>query len=281
MSLTEEQIEIRKTGIGASEAPMVLGVSPHGGPVALFLRKLGLAEFETTDAQELGNFLEDGIANFYAWKTGARVEKVNKTFRHPKISSVLASPDRWVFTKDGRRKLLQIKLVGTHMAYHWNQGVPDYVQVQCQQEMEVMGVAENDVCAVLGGTEPKIQTIYRDEELGADIAEADRRFWNDYILTRTHPEPDGSEAADQMLKGMFPKSRPLEMIDSDLELDALATDLFLARASAAKQSLIEQKIKARIGDAEGVKGPWWKATWASNAKGNRTFLFKPAKGYQP
>jgi putative phage-type endonuclease len=273
--LTPEQIEMRKTGIGASESPMIMGESPHGGPIDLYLKKVGLAVEETTAAQKIGNYLEAGVAEYYAAEMGVRLTPAT-TLRHPELPWYLATPDRWV---NGRQKLLQIKMVGQWMAHHWrddDDGIPDYVRIQVTQEMDVAGVQLCDVCAVLGGTEPRIYQVEYDAELASYIREMVRSFWFDHILAREPPPVDGTESAHDLLKRLYPIHRAV-MLDATDEAESLVSELRAAKVAVARgehiESLVEQKLKLLIGDAEGMRGPDWAITWRTNKAGARPFLF--------
>lgn len=273
MSLTPEQIEMRKTGIGASETPMLVGESPHGGAIDVYLRKLGLAQEMQTDAQELGNLLEDGIVRWYEKKVGATCSPAT-TLRHPHAPISLATPDRFV---NGRQKLLQIKLVGTWMAWHWDgDRPPPYVLVQVQKEMEVADVDLCDVAALIGGTDPRIYQVERDRELGAALVDIDADFWAAHIAPRIPPAVDGSRSATEMLKILHPRhaERRLEVTPDLSELVEQLRISARAETLAARQYLLaEQRIKAIMGDAQSARGDDWTITWRNNVTGARVFRF--------
>ncbi|MDQ3097679.1 MAG: YqaJ viral recombinase family protein [Chloroflexota bacterium] len=277
MSLSPQSIAVRATGIGASEAPMVLGESPHGGPVALYMRKLGLETVMSTDAQMMGNILEDGMAKFYEQTRGVKVRAYKRTLRHPKHHCVLATPDRRVV---GRRRLVQIKIVGQWMAHHWRDdedGIPDYTRIQVQQEMAVTGIEWCDVAALICGTEPRIYQVAFDPELADLIIAADIAFWRDHVEPRIPPEPDGTEKYSDLLAALYPRDRT-PMIEATPELDAIAKKLARARSEskrwATEKELREQEMKVLLGETEGARGVDWTVTWKANAKGARSFLFK-------
>lgn len=273
MSLTPEQLEMRKTGIGASETPMLVGESPHGNAIDVYLRKLGLAQEVHTDAQELGNLLEDGIVRWYEKKVGATCSPAT-TLRHPRAPISLATPDRFV---NGRQKLLQIKLVGTWMAWHWDgDRPPPYVLVQVQKEMEVADVELCDVAALIGGTDPRIYQVVRDREMGEALLEIDADFWTTHIAPKIPPPVDGSRSATEMLKRIHPRhgERKLELTP---DLSALVEELRTSardESSAAKRYMLaEQRIKTMMADAQSVRGDDWTITWRTNAIGARVFRF--------
>jgi len=275
MSLTEAQKLLRREGIGASESPMILGESPFGGPIDLYLRKLGLADEIETTAQKVGNVLEAGIATLYEQETSS-VCTESTTLRHPDLPWYLATPDRWV---NGRAKLLQIKVVGHWMAHHWSDaedGYPDYVRIQVTQEMDVAGAEYCDIAALIDGTDFRIYQVPFDPELAAGIRESVRSFWFDHIVPRIPPHVDGTKSADALLRALYPKHRA-PMMTATLDAERWAQELRTAKGSLARwtavESKAEQEIKKLLGDAEGMRGEDWHCTWKTSARGVRTFLF--------
>ncbi len=64
-------IEIRRTGLGASDAAAACGIDPYKTTLRLYLEKTGeLPPDEETDALRIGKIFEPGILEFFSWKTG-------------------------------------------------------------------------------------------------------------------------------------------------------------------------------------------------------------------
>jgi predicted phage-related endonuclease len=234
---------------------------------------MGLDIREDSDAMELGNIIEDAAAQLYRKKTGYETANFG-TMRHPQHPWMLATPDLFVF---GHRRLAQIKLVGAWMAHHWAEGVPDYVLVQVQHEMEVCDAEFCDVVAIIGGTEFRITEVERDREMGRDLVEVCRSFWERHIVTGEMPPPDGSDIASAAIKAKYQfKRQELLAATPEIERDAkawLAADESIRRAEKV-QATAEQRIKKFIGDAAGVEGESFKATWKPTKTGTRVFRMK-------
>jgi len=275
VSLSTEQLEMRRKGIGASESPCLVGVSPFGGPIGVWAKKMGLFTERPTDAMDLGNYLEEGILRMYADKTKRQIMGFG-TVTHPKHPWMLCTPDGAAF---GERRIVQVKLVGSWMASHWEEGVPDYVEVQVQHEMEVCDVPVCDVVAVLGGTEYRCIEVKRDRSVGRDLVEICHAFWKDHVLTGEMPEPDGGEEARATIGARW-KHRDEKMIAATPELERLGIAWLVEdekiRAAEKAQSLIEQKLKIAIGEHEGIEGESFRATWKENKAKKRVFLLKEA-----
>ena len=275
MTLTVEQERERMNWIGASEVPCLLKISPFGNEISVWCSKMGIDIRETTDAMDLGNFLEPGIARMYAAKSERTVMPWTSVV-HPKHPFMGCTPDLIAF---GERRIAQIKLVGAWMAHHWDdEDVPEYVQCQVQAEMEVCDVPVCDVVAVIGGTDYRVYTIERDRELGGYLVEVCRKFWTDHVLTREMPTIDSSPQAEAALRALYARgTRP--MIDSSQESDEAARAYLAAHQDESKakeaKTLAGNRLKALLGDHEGIDGDSYKVRWsAPNEKGTRTFTCK-------
>jgi predicted phage-related endonuclease len=236
---------------------------------------MGLEIKEQTDAMEIGNFLEDGIGRLYSHKTGYKTAQFG-TIRHAKYPWMLCTPDLCVF---GQRRLAQVKIVGAFMAHHWLDGVPDYVLVQVQHEMEVCDADVCDVVALIGGTDLRIVAVERDRAMGADLVDVCRSFYEKHVVTGEMPDPDGSDTATAAIKARFRKDGPA-MVVATPEVEAYAKAWLQAdatiRDAEKRQALAEQHIKLAIGENAGIEGESFRVTWKATKKGTRTFLLKEA-----
>ena len=167
---------IRRTMIGASDAPKVMGLSTWEGstPLDLYLDKLGLTERgEMGEAAEWGLILEPVILQQYATRSGHIIvgrnhdgevvrfhpdtwqgptapdeEKFLDTLRHAEHDFIGCHLDGLVLGNAGYRlgqviALVEAKTAGTWMAERWNlddelnDEIPDEYVVQCQHESMV------------------------------------------------------------------------------------------------------------------------------------------------
>jgi putative phage-type endonuclease len=89
---TPEWLEMRKKYIGASDAPIIMGVSPWATPLQLWERKLNLCEEKTqTQAMKSGNDLEPIARENFEKIAGVSV--VPKVIFHPRNKWMMASMD--------------------------------------------------------------------------------------------------------------------------------------------------------------------------------------------
>ncbi len=274
MSLTAEQLLARRHFVGASETPCLMGLSPFGTVHSVWAEKMGIVDDVPTDAMNAGNYLEEGLGRWYADETKHSVAHFGSVV-HPRYPFMGCTPDLCVF---GERRIAQIKLVGMWMAHHWDDDVPEYVQVQVQHEMEVCDVDVCDIVALIGGTDFRIIPVERDRELGAYLVEICRNFMRDFVEPRVVPEVDSSGHAERMLKALYRRDTS-EILPATPETDRLArawlhADKVLGAADDARKLLTNQ-LKAIVGNAKGVDGESYRIRWGTTATGARPFTCKP------
>ncbi len=153
---TEEWLEARQQGIGASESAAVRGASPYSGPLDVYTSKVHPnKEDKNSDAILAGHLLEETVSRIHEEQTGAEVFAptdfleepftAHALWHHPERPFILATPERIVTDADRGAYLLEIKTVGPHTIREWAKGPPLYVRIQVQQQLDVLGVDECDV----------------------------------------------------------------------------------------------------------------------------------------
>jgi putative phage-type endonuclease len=260
MSLSKEQLAHRSESLGASEMPAVAEIDPFSSPHDVFARKTGLVEPDETFQSLLGNRIEDLIADIYREQSGVDLLPCG-TMTHSKQPWLTATPDRKVV---GQRRLVELKNVGYRMVDRWEDGVPEYVVVQCQVQMGVTGFDAVDVATLLGGRDFVVHTVERDDEMFASLLVIGKRFWFDHVVPKVPPRIDGSESALRYLQARHPRNFGT-MLPATPESDLLASVAAesrrkLARAESEKEEA-ENRLRALIGDHDGIRGEAWKATW--------------------
>lgn len=78
----EEWLQLRKTGIGGSEAGAVCGLNPYAGPMSVYRDKTSdVVEDRDNEAMRQGRDLEDYVARRFAEETGLKVRRSRKMYR--------------------------------------------------------------------------------------------------------------------------------------------------------------------------------------------------------
>lgn len=269
----DDWLEVRKTGIGSSDAAAAVGLNPYQSQLELWLVKTGrdggLPKVDPHDEESpmyWGNILEPIVAAHYTRRTGNRVRKINAVLQHPDSDKawMLANIDREVIGV-GEVQILECKTAGINGARLWKEGVPEYVQLQVHHQLAVTGKQAADVAVLLGGQHLEIHRIERDEVLIRNLVQLEREFWH-FVETDTPPPADGSESADLALRCLYPQDSGTTVdFSQDRILSATFSDLVALRESIAEQEKLEAKLKQSlqqaIGSASGAVFETGEVTW--------------------
>lgn len=287
IGLTEEQLALRRTGIGGSEIAAVAGLDPYRTALDVYLAKVEGWMEPLTAPMERGIFLEDGIANWYAHRTGRALRAVG-TIRHPRHPLMLCTPDRLAGpapdTDETLELDLSIKAPGPYVREQWGDpgtdDVPQHYLVQEQWELAILRALWPDqvsstahLAAPIDG-DLRVYVIREDVEIQEMLREAAERFWRDHVERREPPPIDGSPSCAAWLKRKFSRDTG-PMLEASAEQDLLAVELQEAeRAAAAADERVElakNRLKAGIGEAAGLQGPFGRVTWKANKNNVRSF----------
>ena len=250
----------RREGIGGSDVAAIFGLNPWKGPLAVWLEKKGQTpEREATERMEIGEWMEDSIAQLFAKRTGYVVKPCNVILQHPKHTFMLASVDRWVEDETGEEGVLEVKNIGEYMAEDWEDGkVPDYYGLQVHHYLAVSGKRYAWIAPLIGGNRLKPIRIARDDRLIDELIEGERKFWQ-LVESNTPPAIDDSKEAETVLRLIHPASTAGKSITLEGEQQAIYKKMLMAR-TAFKQ--IEQEIQGyknllmeKMGDAEAAYIP--------------------------
>ncbi|WP_424953084.1 YqaJ viral recombinase family protein, partial [Comamonas aquatica] len=165
----DDWLEVRRTGIGSSDAAAAVGLNPYQSQLELWMLKTGKGDLlpaidplDDTSPMFWGTLLEPIVAAHYTKRTGNKVRRVNAVLQHPEHAWMLANVDREVVGA-GDVQILECKTAGIHSARLWRDGVPEYVQLQVMHQLAVTGHRAADVAVLIGGQELQIFRIERDE----------------------------------------------------------------------------------------------------------------------
>jgi len=248
----EEWLKWRRRGIGSSDAAAVAGLSPWKSPMAVWLEKTSQVPDEPeTEAMYWGKRLEDLVAEEFTRRTGLRTRRRKAILQHREHPFMIADLDRVVV---GTGYPVECKTTSQYMQDAWEADkIPDHYMIQLQHQMAVVGAEKGFFAVLIGGREFRWFQIERDEELIGYLIEIERRFW-ELVEARTPPEPDGSEAATEMLKHLYPEARPDSRTILPEEAKQFLADYDEARAVVEKwQRRMDEaanRLKALLGDHE-------------------------------
>ncbi|MBO1111837.1 YqaJ viral recombinase family protein [Bordetella petrii] len=249
-------LEVRKTGIGGSDAAAAVGLSPYKSQLELWMEKTGRdadlpkpGPKDTTEPIHWGTLLEPIVAAAYTHQTGRKVRKVNAVLQHPEVPFMLANLDREVIAAPGVQ-ILECKTAGEFGARLWKEGVPEYAQLQVQHQLAVTGKQAADVVVLLCGQRLEVHRIQRDDELIARLIELEAQFWK-YVTTDTPPPADGSESAELALRCLYQGNSSTVDFSDDRGLSTTFADLVALRADIKAKETQAEKFKQTLLQAMG------------------------------
>ena len=147
-----EWLELRKTGIGGSDAGAVCGLNPYSSPMKLFYDKTSdKVEELDNEAVRQGHDLEDYVARRFMEATGLKVRRSNYMYRSVEYPFMIADVDRLIVGEDAG---LECKTASAYNADKWKDGkIPLHYVMQCYHYMAVTGKRVWYIAAVILGRE--------------------------------------------------------------------------------------------------------------------------------
>ena len=258
----EEWLKYRKRGLGGSDAGAVCGLNPYRTAMQVYQDKI-TEDIEEIDneAMRQGREFEDYVARRFMEATGKKVRKANFMYYDENHPFMLADVDRMIV---GENAGLECKTASPYMAEKWKDGkIPLSYQIQCLHYMSVCHADAWYIAVLIYGREFKYYKIERDEEMIADLIKIEENFWNEHVLKRIMPEPDGSELADSVIAEYFRKSRAETILLTGFD-EKLGRRQELAEqieTMAAEKRQIEQELKLYLGEAEIAENEQYRVSW--------------------
>lgn len=241
--LTPAQHAERATGVGGSEAAIILGRSKRKTALQLYLEKRGELPIQTEpdDAESAwwGNALEPIVRQRYAEMTN-RTIVLPSTIRSGVYPWMVAHVDGLVV---GERRGYEGKTAFHSMGWgeEGTDSVPEEYLLQCHHYLTVLDYDHWDTC-VLIGRKFQIYTIERDLEMSEMLAEHSSRFMT-RVQQGNPPEMDfGHKTAVELAKKLAPGTNGVRLTASD---EAIG---WRARLKAATEA-----IKAADAEADECK----------------------------
>jgi len=247
-------LEARRTGIGSSDSPGVLGiasVSRWTSPIKVYTDKITDVEDFDSEPMKWGRILEPHIIEEFGRDMCRDVTTYQKLTRSREWPWMLATCDaKQLAGEKPGTGILEVKATGWR-AGDWSEGIPEHVRVQAQHQLAVQGWEWGSVAVLIRGMQLLYADIERDEKLIAHIVEATKELW-DRIEHGEPPNPDGSESARAALQALYPEDTgetialPGELIELDKEREGITDKL---KRLKDRKEFIDQQIKAALGDA--------------------------------
>jgi putative phage-type endonuclease len=247
----DEWLAIRRGYIGGSDAGSIVGMNPYNSAFAVWAEKTGKTEpFGGNIATRTGTLLEDLVARLFMEETGKSVQRLNFTLVNEAYPFACANLDREIIGEDA---FLECKTTNNlvNVKKFRNGEFPDVWYAQVTHYMAVTGAKKAYLAVLSECRDFRIFELERDEDEITALMDAERNFWNNYVLTGNTPPADGHSATSSTIREMFPTD------DGDTaDLTECEADLALRRNLSesmkdikAEIDEIDNKIKLRMGEA--------------------------------
>lgn len=284
-------LEARTHGLGGSDAAAVCGIDPWSSPFAVYQSKVHPASDFDNPAMMWGRKLEGVIAEHFAeLHPDIAVTDTGEMYAHPERPWQLATPDRVLEGPDGMG-ILEIKTTNWRQADHWAGGaIPDAAALQTHHYLEVMGFDWAWVAVLIDGRDYHETFVRADRTLADRLTSVEEAFWHDRVLAQDPPPVDAHPSTADALAALYDTVERDEVelpLEAVLALDELATVKDEEKAIKSRRTLLENTIKAAVGDAEagtvdGITAVTWKLVpeaevAATTRKAYRRLSIKKAK----
>lgn len=253
----------RKQGIGGSDAGAICGLNPYMNAIHVYADKTSeiVSEFDN-EAMRQGRDLEEYVARRFCEETGNKVRRANAIFYNEKYPFMLANVDRMLV---GTNIGLECKTANVFQADKWKDGeVPAHYMIQCYHYMAVTGADTWYIAVVILGQDFKFVKLERDEEIIQNLIEIESKFWNDNVLAKIMPDPDGSKASDEIISQYFKKATSKEIISLegfDEMLERREDIVGLMGKLDTEKKKIDQLIKLYMKEAEEAINAKYRISW--------------------
>lgn len=262
----EEWLKWRTKGIGGSDVSVIAGINKFRSVFQLWLEKTGqwIPKEAENDFTHFGNVLEPVVKREFMRRTGLKIRAKKMLLQSEEYPFMLADLDGVIY-ENGEMCIFEAKTASAYKEDIWKQGVPDEYLLQIQHYMVVTGAKKAYIAALVGGNSFYYHEVMRDEELIRMIIKMEKRFWEEHVLKRKEPVPDGSEATSDFLSQTYKNSNgnmvelPEETLPLFCQYDEITEKLnHLNEKKEAISNQLKNYLKENEGGFIGNRKVTWK-----------------------
>ena len=280
----------RQKGIGGSDISSICGINPYKSALTLYYEKTAeIKENEEENiAMEMGTYLEPFLkGKFEKWfknneGTDIKVDKIPYILQHPTDLIALANVDGVFLHPVKGDCIVEYKTTSERNYKEWEgDKLPDYYYLQCQWYMYATNFKYCYLAFLIGNRKFDVKIIERNEEVIANIAKQANDFWNNFIIPKLPPAPDGTESSKEVLEKLYPKEEEGKVItiedSSEMKIIFNALEQLKIAKKEAELGIEEanQTLKAKMGTAEIALCGDKKITWKEVIK--KEYIVKASK----
>lgn len=263
----DEWLALRSKYIGGSDAAAVVGLNANCTPFSLWMEKTGQQPpFEGNLATKTGTFLEPFVAQLFEEQTGKKVRRENASLFNSDYPWAIANVDRMVVGEDAG---LEIKTTSALSTKKFRNGdYPANYYCQCMHYLAVTGKSKWYLAVLIGNFDFRIYEIERDESEIAALMAAEKDFWENHVVPKIAPPPDGQEPTDESLRILYPESNgeTMSLFGRDALLDRYFDLGDQIKELQRQQDEINQTIQLDMGDTETALADNYKVVWKTQTR---------------
>jgi len=252
-----------RTGfIGGSDISAVMGMNRWKTPLQLWSEKTGKIEpkdLSENEAVEMGTELEETVARIFTKRTGMKVRRASKDYKHPVDSFISCQVDRLV---EGTDELLECKTASAYKLKEWEgDEIPAEYILQVQWQLGITGRSIGHIAVLIGGQKFMYKKIEFDLVMFNNMLKQAHTFWH-LVQTKQAPIAMGNDSS--FMIELFPKEENEEMQEIQ-EMNASIALLQQLKATIKdtieQKDEIEAKLKQVISDNLGIMTDEYRVTW--------------------
>lgn len=265
--MQEELLQLRRKGIGGSDAGIVLGLSPFKSRLQLWTEKVtGIIRNipENSLITKLGHVLEPIIAEEYSNITGRKLEKRDMKI-HSKYNFILGNVDREIVGDKKGPGILEIKTKGAFENWK-DDDIPIYYKAQLQHYLEIYGYKWGSFCVLdLGKRKINYIDVERDDDFISYIVDEEIKFW-DLVVNQIKPDVNRSKSCEQFLRKLYSNSENT-ILDLNDNQEAIKWAMRLKEIKNGMKLLKEDETECKnhlmymMGSAEKAIGDYFSISW--------------------
>lgn len=238
---------LRRKTIGASDAPIILGISPWSSPHELWIEKSGMDMSSDTQRTRLGNYLQHGVAMEALNQIGGSIIS-EEPFAVHVDGWASATPD-YIIRQGDSNAIIEVKT--THER-SWD-AVPEHYLLQVNWQCWVHGIDRAYVAALHGGLnvqvyeiQPALQSVWF-----VDAVARCKKWYDLYMQGDAEPARHKHDNSD--LRAAI-RAESGKVVDLDEEIVGYMQRLAELKKQAGpvtdEISALEKIVKERLSTAE-------------------------------
>ena len=256
----EDWHKLREKRIGGSDIGAIIGVNPYKSIVDVYVDKTEGSNFKGNELTHWGHMLEGTVIKEFASKHSELIVyeapySIVDNFFIANLDGVLKDKET------GDYGVLEIKTTSIWNKKEWEEDtIPQSYYAQVQHYLMLTGYKFAYIAVLIGGQQYKEFKIERSEEDINLIKNKATEFYQENLLKKVPPMPDGSDAYMNYLKQKALEIENDEVIEfTDLEEKAVKIKELSKEINSLKkeQDLLKEEIMLELinnGTQKGVAG---------------------------